>query len=66
MQEQANNIVPFKRVLVTRKNECKVIPEYKLALLEHIMLEQFDGPDEFYPAIDQVIARWAEEYGDEA
>ena len=59
MQEQANNIRPFKRVLVTRKKECKDIPEYKLALLEHIMLEQFDGPDEFYHAIDLLIERWS-------
>ena len=61
MHEQANNIRPFKRVLVTRKKECKDIPEYKLALLEHIMLEQFNGPDEFYPAIDLIIERWAAE-----
>ena len=58
MHEQANNIVPFKRVLVTRKS--KQIPEAKLMLLEHVMLEQFDGPDEFYHAIDVLIERWSE------
>ena len=46
MQEPVNNIVPFKRVVVTRKKEMNVVPEYKLRLLEHVMLEQFDGPDE--------------------
>ena len=51
---------------MTRKKECKDIPEYKLALLEHIMLEQFNGPDEFYPAIDQVIARWEEELDEDS
>ena len=44
---------------MTRKS--KEVPEYKLALLEHIMLEQFNGPDEFYPAIDLIIERWAAE-----
>ena len=60
MQEQANNIRPFKRVLVTRKKERDVIPEYKLRLLEHVMLEQFDGADDFYHAIDVLIERWSE------
>jgi hypothetical protein len=60
MHEPANNIRPFKRVLVTRKKECKDIPEYKLRLLEHIMLEQFNGPDEFYHAIDVLIEEWSE------
>jgi hypothetical protein len=60
MHEQANNIRPFKRVLVTRKKDLDVIPEYKLRLLEHIMLEQFNGPDEFYHAIDVLIEQWSE------
>ena len=60
MQEPANNVVPFKRVLVTRKKERDVIPEYKLRLLEHVMLEQFDGADDFYHAIDVLIERWSE------
>ena len=60
MQEQANNIRPFKRVLVTRKVVPDVVPEYKLRLLEHVMLEQFNGPDEFYHAIDVLIAEWEE------
>ena len=60
MHEQANNIVPFKRVLVTRKKDLDVIPEYKLRLLEHIMHEQFNGPDEFYYAIDVLIEEWSE------
>ena len=64
MQEQANNIRPFKRVLVTRKKEMNVVPEYKLRLLEHVMLEQFDGPDDFYHAIDVLIERWSEALDD--
>ena len=60
MQEPANNVVPFKRVLVTRKKESKHVPEYKLQLLEHVMLFQFDGPDDFYHAIDVLIERWSE------
>ena len=60
MQEPANNVVPFKRVLVTRKKERDDIPEAKLMLLEHVMLEQFNGPDEFYHAIDVLIERWGE------
>ena len=60
MHDQANNIRTFKRVLVTRKKEHDVIPEPKLMLLEHVMLEQFNGPDEFYHAIDVLIERWSE------
>ena len=62
MHEQANNIVPFKRVLVTRKVVRDDIPEAKLMLLEHVMLEQFNGPDEFYHAIDVLIERWSESH----
>ena len=46
---------------MTRKTEHDVVPEYKLRLLEHVMLEQFDGPDDFYHAIDVLIERWSEE-----
>ena len=61
MQEQANNIRPFKRVLVTRKVVRDEVPDYKLDLLAHVMLEQFNGPDEFYHAIDVLIERWSED-----
>lgn len=61
MQEQANNIRPFKRVLVTRKVVRDEVPEYKLDLLAHVMLEQFNGPDEFYHAIDVLIERWSDD-----
>ena len=46
---------------MTRKKERDVIPEYKLQLLEHVMLFQFDGPDDFYHAIDVLIERWSED-----
>ena len=45
---------------MTRKKERDVIPECKLRLLEHVMLEQFDGADDFYHAIDVLIERWSE------
>ena len=61
MQEQANNIRPFKRVLVTRKVVRDEVPDYKLDLLAHVMLEQFNGPDEFYHAIDVLIERWSDD-----
>ena len=49
---------------MTRKKKSKHVPEYKLQLLEHVMLFQFDGPDDFYHAIDVLIERWSEDLGD--
>ena len=60
MQHDAfNKIVPFNRVISSTKKGKKCIPDCKLDLLEHVMLFQFDGPDEFYHAIDLLIERWS-------
>jgi hypothetical protein len=56
-----NNIVPFQRQVIMKKSKCKDVPEYKLQLLEHVMLFQFDGPDDFYHAIDVLIERWSDD-----
>ncbi len=47
-----------------KKSKCKDVPEYKLQLLEHVMLFQFDGPDDFYHAIDVLIERWSDDDDD--
>jgi hypothetical protein len=57
--QASNNI----RKIVVNKNSRKkvdmmVVAPNKIDLLEHIMLYQFDGPDEFYAAHDAVIERF--------
>ena len=56
----ANNI---RKLVIQRKGKeagTQPIPDYKLDLMEHMMLCQFDGPDEFFAAIDQVIEKFAQ------
>ena len=61
MLESANNIVKFSRKNKKGKVELTVPPEHKVDLLEHIMLFQMDGPDEFWACYEAVIERFKED-----
>ena len=60
MLEPANNIVKFSRKNKKGKVELTVPPEHKVDLLEHVMLFQMDGPDEFWACYEAVIERFKE------
>ena len=58
MLESANNIVKFSRKNKKMKVELTQPAEHKVDLLEHIMLFQMDGPDEFWACYEAVIERF--------
>ena len=61
MLEPANNIRKFTIKNSKSKVTLTVPAEHKVDLLEHIMLYQMDGPDDFWNCYEAVIQRFKED-----